>query len=250
MEPGEGTRLQKLLAQAGIASRRGSEVLIRQGLVTVDGRVAVLGERVDPTRQAVEVSGRRVVLDPTRHYYLLNKPEGVITTAKDPEGRPTVLDVVGIAETVFPVGRLDAATTGLLLLTNDGELAHRLAHPSYEVARTYLAEVTGRPGRAVVRRLTEGLDIGGGEHAKADKVVVLDVQPPKAGEREAHSLVEVVVHEGRKHVVRRMLGAAGCPVVRLVRTQFGPLRLERLAPGSYRRLTNDEVAALYKAVGL
>lgn len=246
-----GTRLQKLLSQAGIASRRGAEALIRKGLVTVDGRLAVLGERVDPAVQTVAVEGRHVTLDPAKHYFVLNKPEGVITTAKDPEGRPTVLDMMGIAETVFPVGRLDAATSGLLLLTNDGELAHRLAHPSYEVPRTYLAEVTGRPGRIVVRRLTEeGVSIGDGETAIADRVTVLDALPSKEGDKEAHSLLEIVVHEGRKHVIRRMLSAVNCPVVRLVRTQFGPLRLERLAPGSYRRLSLHEVAELYKAVDL
>ncbi|MEA2567507.1 MAG: rRNA synthase [Actinomycetota bacterium] len=243
----EGVRLQKLLAGAGIASRRRSEDLIRRGLVTVDGRTAVLGERVDPTKVAVEVEGRRVSLDPGKLYYALNKPAGVVTTSKDPEGRTTVLDLLGFAERVLPVGRLDAPTEGLLLLTNDGELSHRLAHPSYEVPRTYVAEVKGEPGRGALRRLTEeGVPIPQGGTARADSVTVVDVRPG----RDARSLVEVVVHEGRKHVVRNMLAAVDLPVVRLVRTQFGPLRLDRLAPGSYRRLSQAEVAALYEAVGL
>jgi len=246
----EGIRLQKLLAGAGVASRRGAEDLIRRGLVTVDGRPAVLGERVDPARAAVEVEGRRVALDPGKHYFVLNKPAGVVTTMRDPEGRPTVLDLLGASERVLPVGRLDTATEGLLLLTNDGELAHRLTHPSFGVPRTYLAEVTGRPGRAAVRRLTEdGVPIGEGMTARADSVTIVDALP-RGPQGDGRSLVEVTVHEGRKHVVRRMLAAAGLPVVRLVRTQFGPLRLERLAPGSYRRLTHAEVAALYRAVGL
>lgn len=243
----ERVRLQKLLAGAGIASRRKAEDLIRKGLVTVDGQPAVLGERVDPTASVVEVSGRRVSLDPGKHYYALNKPAGVVTTRRDPEGRTTVLDLVGFAEHVVPVGRLDAATEGLLLLTNDGELSHRLAHPSYEVPRTYLAEVKGTPGRIALRRLTEeGVPIGGGETAKADRVEIKDLRQG----RDARSLLEITVHEGRKHVIRRMLSAVELPVVRLVRTRFGPLRLERLKPGSYRRLTPDEVAELYRAVGL
>lgn len=245
-----GIRLQKLLAEAGIASRRRSEELIRRGLVAVDGRVAVLGQRVDPSSAVVEVEGRRVAVDPGRHYYVLNKPAGVVSTAHDPEGRTTVLDLLGVAERVVPVGRLDAATEGLLLLTNDGQLAHRLTHPSYEVPRTYLAEVTGQPGKAVIRRLTvEGVDIGPGRPAKADAARVVDMLPRRDGGPPI-SLMEIQVHEGRKHVVRLMLAAVGTPASRLVRTEFGPLRLERLAPGSYRRLTRVEIEALYRAVGL
>jgi pseudouridine synthase len=206
--------------------------------VTVDGRTAVLGERVDPAAAVVEVEGRRVSLDPGKLYYALNKPAGVVTTSKDPEGRRTVLDLLGFAERVLPVGRLDAPTEGLLLLTNDGELSHRLAHPSYEVPRTYLAEVKGEPGRGVLRRLTEeGVPIPQGGTARADSVTVVDIRPG----RDARSLVDVV---------RNMLAAVDLPVVRLVRTQFGPLRLDRLAPGSYRKLSQAEVAALYEAVGL
>lgn len=244
----EGVRLQKLLAQAGVASRRGAEELIRRGEVTVDGHRAVLGERVDPLTAVVEAKGQRVIVDPTKHYYAFNKPAGVLTTRKDPEGRTTVLDLVGLPEHVLPVGRLDLATEGLLILTNDGELAHQLLHPSFEVPRTYLAEVKGHPGRAVVRRLTEGVAIGDGETARADRVAILDVLAARDGSQ-PRSIVELVVHEGRKHVVRRMLAAVDHPVVRLVRTQFGPLRLDRLAPGSYRRLSREEVAALQRAVG-
>lgn len=249
-EDPRGIRLQKLLSGAGVASRRGAEELIRRGKVTVDGRPALLGERVDPATAVVVADGRRVALDPTKHYYALNKPAGVVTTTKDPGSRTTVLDIVGLAEHVLPVGRLDQATEGLLLLTNDGELAHRMLHPSYEVPRTYLAEVRGQPGRAVLRRLSEGVPIGDGQTAHADHVAILDTLLPRSSGQEPRSLVEVTLHEGRKHVVRRMLGAVGHPVERLVRTSFGPIRLERLAPGSYRRLTQKEVAALHEAVGL
>lgn len=243
----DGVRLQKLLSQAGVASRRGAEELIRAGQVTVDGRKAVLGERVDPARSAVAVGGKHIVLDPNKHYFAFNKPAGVMTTRHDPEGRTTIYDVLGLAEPVLPVGRLDAATEGLLLLTTDGELTHRMLHPSYEIPRTYLAEVKGQAGRAAVRRLVEvGVDIGDGVIAKADSVKVVDVVMG----RDARSLVELVIHEGRKHEVRRMLAGAQLPVVRLVRTQFGPLRLGRLGTGSYRRLSQEEVAALYRAVGL
>lgn len=240
-------RLQKLLAQGGVASRRGAEELIRRGQVTVDGRRAVLGERVDPAQSVIAVDGRRIALDPTKHYFAFNKPAGVLTTRHDPEGRTTIYDVVGLSEPVLAVGRLDVATEGLLLLTTDGELAHRMLHPSYEIPRTYLAEVKGQAGRAAVRRLVEqGVPIGDGAVAKADSARIVDVV---AG-RDARSLVELTIHEGRKHEVRHMLAAAELPVVRLVRTQFGPLKLGRLATGSYRRLSQAEVDALYQAVGL
>jgi 23S rRNA pseudouridine2605 synthase len=246
----DGIRLQKLLASAGIGSRRASEELIRRGLVTVDGRPAELGQRVDPSRAVVQVEGRRIALDPDKHYYAFNKPAGVVTTMRDPEGRTTIADVIGLSERVLPVGRLDVATEGLILLTNDGELSHRLAHPSFGVPRTYLAEVAGRPGRSALRRLTEGVPIGEGETVRADAATLVDTLPPSADLKGGRSLIEVTVHEGRKHVVRRMLAAGGMPVIRLVRTHFGPLRLDKLAPGSYRRLTQAEVAALYRAVGL
>ena len=201
--------------------------------MTVDGRTAVLGERVDPATAVVEVDGRRVSLDPGKLYYALNKPAGVVTTSKDPEGRRTVLDLLGFAERVLPVGRLDAPTEGLLLLTNDGELSHRLAHPSYEVPRTYVAEVKGEPGRAALRRLTEeGVPIPQGGTARADSVTVVDIRPG----RDARSLVEVVVHEGRKHVVRNMLAAVDLPVVRMVRTQFGRPKSATIATSRVRAI--------------
>jgi pseudouridine synthase len=245
----EGERLQKVLSQAGVASRRLAEELIVQGRVQVNGRtVTELGTKADPDADEIKVDGRRIHVQKRKRYILLHKPRGYITTRTDPEGRPTVMDLLrGVKEYVYPVGRLDYDSEGLLLLTNDGELTPRLLHPSYEVPRTYLAEVKGEPGRAALRRLTEaGVPIGVGEIARADQVTVTDVRRG----RDARSLLEVVVHEGRHHVVRRMLAAAGFPVVRLVRTQFGPLRLNRLAPGSYRRLTQREIAELYRAVGL
>lgn len=247
MEPTEGVRLQKVLAQAGVASRRGAEQLIRAGRVTVNGRPAILGQRIDPATDAVELDGTRLPLDRGKVYYALHKPPGVITTARDPQGRRTVIELAGLAERVFPVGRLDAATEGLLLLTNDGELAHRLTHPSFGAPRTYVAEVAGAVGRDTVRRLLrDGADIGEGRPVRPSDVRVLSaMQGPRP-----RSVVEVQIHEGRKHVVRRMLEAAGHPVERLVRTAVGPIRLGRLAPGTYRRLSDAEVSSLYRAVGL
>lgn len=248
-----GERLQKALARAGMGSRRAVEDMIRAGRVRVNGEPAVLGQRIDASKDSVEVDGSRVPLDATRAYYVLHKPAGVITTSRDPAGRKTVLDLVGVPERVYPVGRLDAATEGLLILTNDGELAHRLAHPSFEIPKTYLARVAGVPDRSAIRRLVgEGVDIGrrgeGGaqrELARADRVRIL---APGGAWKEG--LLEITVHEGRRHVVRRMLAALGYPVRRLVRISVGPLKLGRLASGSYRRLTPAEVASLYRAAGL
>lgn len=241
-------RLQKVLSEAGIASRRASEVLIREGRVLVNGHPAELGQRIDAATDRVEVDGQRVYLDPAKLYYMLNKPEGVITTSKDPEGRTTVLDIVGLAERVFPVGRLDIATEGLLVLTNDGELTHRLTHPSFEVTKTYVAEVAGLVGRGVIRKLTEtGVDVGAREPFTADAVTVLGSRKGPIGNR---TVVELEVHEGPKHLVRKMLEAVDRPVIRLVRTGMGPLKLGRLSSGTYRALTRDEVEALYREVGL
>lgn len=242
-----GLRVQKVLSEAGIASRRASEELIRQGRVLINGRPAVLGSRVDPSTDRLTVDGEIVHVDPSKVYLMLNKPAGVITTARDPQGRTTVLDIVGVEHRVFPVGRLDAMTEGLLLMTNDGELTHRLTHPSYEVGKVYVAEVEGGFGRGLVRRLTEtGVDLGNGAPFKADAVRVLDTRKGSG----ARSIVELQVHEGSKHLVRRLLEAVHRPVVRLVRTGLGPLKLGRLAGGSYRHLTRPEVAALYREVGL
>ncbi len=244
--PREGVRIQKVLSEAGVTSRRAAEELIRQGRVRVNGRKAELGARVDPARDRLTVDGERVQINPEKVYLMLNKPAGVVTTSKDPQGRPTVLDLVGVEHRVFPVGRLDIATEGLLLLTNDGELAHRLIHPSFEVSKTYVAEVAGTVGRAVIRKLTEtGVDLGEKEPFKADAVKVIGSSKGKG----ARSVVELTLHEGPKHVVRRALEAVDRPVIRLVRTGMGPLRLNRLAAGTYRKLSREEVDALYREVG-
>jgi len=231
-----GERLQKVLARVGRGSRRACEELIAAGRVTVNGEVAALGRRVDPDRDQVAVDGVRVSVRPDHVYYLLNKPAGVITTASDPRGRPTVLSLVPSSPRVFPVGRLDAGTEGLLLLTNDGDLAHRLAHPSFGIEKEYLAEVEGRASAAALRRLRQGVELEEGMTAPA-KVTVI----PPAGLR-------ITIHEGRKRQVRRMCDAVGLPVLRLVRTRIGPLADRRLPPGSWRELTRDEVRALEEAV--
>lgn len=241
-----GVRLQKLLAQAGVASRRAVEELIREGRVTVNGARAVLGQRADPATDRIEIDGRLVRLDQDKKYLVLNKPQGVVTSATDPEGRKTVMDLVGEEARIFPVGRLDMATEGLLLLTNDGELAHRMTHPSFEIAKTYVAEVKGSVGRGALRKLSEGVKIDAGRPAKATRARVLDSL--KGADR--RTVVELTVHEGRKHVVRRMLEVLGYPVVRLTRTAVGPLRLGRLAPGSYRNLDDAEIEALYREADL
>ena len=232
---GDGVRLQKVLAQAGLGSRRVCEDLIEQRRVRVNGEVAVLGRRVDPDVDVVEVDGAQIGVRPGLVHYVLNKPAGVITTASDTHGRPTVVDLVPQEPRVFPVGRLDADTEGLLLLTNDGDLTHRLTHPSYGVDKEYLVEVAGNPHRGVVRRLREGVELDDGVTAPA-KVAVL-------GEH----LLRITIHEGRNRQVRRMCEAVGTPVVRLVRTRIGPLSDRTLAPGDWRPLTQDEVRALERA---
>jgi 23S rRNA pseudouridine2605 synthase len=235
-------RLNKALAAAGLGSRRAVEDLVRDGRVAVNGQtVTDLGRRVDPHSDRLEVDGSRVVLDERQRYWLLNKPAGVVTTAADPQGRTTVLDLVPGEPRVFPVGRLDADTEGLLLLTTDGDLTHRLTHPSFGVPKRYLAEVADLP-RGVVGRLLRGVELEDGP-ARAVKARVVAA----AGRRQ---MIEVVMVEGRNREVRRLLEAAGAPVRRLVRTGIGPLRLTGLAPGSHRALRKDEVRALYKAVGL
>jgi len=237
----DGIRLQKVLAEAGIGSRRACEELIVAGRVTVDGEVAVIGRRVDPEHAAVAVDGVTV---PTRAglvYYLLNKPGGVISTAQDTHGRPTVVDLVPAEPRVHPVGRLDAETEGLLLLTNDGDLTHRLTHPSFGVEKEYLAEVEGVPTRAEVRRLREGVDLDDGPTAPARIAPV----PGADGGRGA---LLIVIHEGRNRQVRRMCEAIGHPVRRLVRTRIGPIADRGLAPGEWRTLTPAEVRSLYGAV--
>ena len=232
----EGERLQKVLARVGIGSRRVCEDLIAEGRVLVDGEVAVLGRRVDPETALIEVDGAPVGVRPDLVHYVLNKPAGVVTTADDPQGRPTVVGLVPNEPRVFPVGRLDVDTEGLLLLTNDGELAHRLTHPSYGVEKEYVAEVEGLPTRAVLRRLREGVELDDGPTAPARATLV---DP---------SVVRLTIHEGRNRQVRRMCEAVGHSVVRLVRTRIGPLADRSLAPGAWRELTGDEVRSLQRAV--
>ena len=240
----DGVRLQKLLAAAGVGSRRACEALIAAGRVEVDGQlVTELGVRIDPARQVVHVDGVRVQLDESRVYLAFNKPSGVVSTMNDDLGRVNLADYVGNrSERLFHVGRLDADTEGLLLLTNDGDLAHRLQHPAYGVAKTYIARIPGPVPRDLGRRLRDGVDLDDGP-VQVDSFKVVDSQPGKA-------LVEVVLHEGRKHVVRRMLAAVGHPVETLVRIQVGPIRLGDLKPGRTRRLSPDEVGQLYSAAGM
>lgn len=242
MPDAEGQRLQKVLAAAGLGSRRACEVLIEEERVTVNGEVAVLGRRVDPETDRIEVDGLRVPVRPGLVTYLLNKPRGVVSTASDPQGRPTVVELVPAEPRVFPVGRLDSDTEGLLLLTNDGDLAHGLTHPSRGVEKTYLAEVEGVPTRGALRQLREGVDLEDGRTAPA-KARLAQTTPNG-------SALELVIHEGRNRQVRRMCEAIGHPVRRLVRTKFGPLVDRRLPPGQWRALDAKEVRALYAAISL
>jgi len=232
----DGERLQKVLARAGIGSRRTCEDLIADGRVRVDGAVVRLGARIEVSRQIVEVDGVPITVDPDLVHYLLNKPAGVVTTASDTHGRPTVIELVPVSPRVHPVGRLDLETEGLLLLTNDGALTHRLTHPSFGVEKEYLAEVSGAPSRGALRRLREGVELDDGMTAPAGVSLV------------APNVVKLVIHEGRNRQVRRMCEAVGYPVVRLVRTRIGPLRDQHLPPGAWRPLEQDELRALEQAV--
>jgi len=240
----EGERLQKVLARAGVGSRRVVENMVDQGRISVNGRtVTVQGMRVDPERDKIAVDGVRIELRDDRVTYALNKPAGVITAMSDDRNRPTVGDMVGdLAPGLVHVGRLDQDTEGLLLVTNDGELAHRLAHPSYEVKKTYLAQVSGSIPRDLARRLRAGVELEDGP-VKVDSFRVVDTH---AGQ----SVVEVVLHEGRKHIVRRLLAEVGLPVNRLTRTAVGPIELARMRTGTIRKLTRSEVGALHELVGL
>lgn len=239
MTPSEGERLQKVLARAGFGSRRACEQLVTAGRVTVDGEVAELGRRVDPERDRIEVDGVPVPSREGLAYYLLNKPRDVITTARDPRGRRTVLDLVPDEPRVVPAGRLDATTEGLLVLTNDGDLVFRLTHPSHGVEKEYLAEVEGVPSAGAVRRLREGVELEDGATSPARATLVQAL-----GE---HAAVSLVIHEGRKRQVRRMFAAVDHPVRRLVRTRIGPISDPDLAPGEWRALSPREVRALYEA---
>ena len=239
-----GVRLQKVLAAAGVGSRRHCEELIGAGRVEVDGEtVRRYGARVDPQHQVIRVDGRRIPARQDLVYLALNKPAGVLTTMSDDRGRPTIANFLGDqAQRLYHVGRLDYDTEGLMLLMNDGELAHRLTHPSYGVLKTYLADVPGPVSRDTVRRLLSGVELEDGA-ASADKFRVVERAGPRA-------LVEITLHEGRKHIVRRMLAEVGHPVSRLVRTDVGPVALGSLRPGTTRQLTIREIGELYSAVGL
>ncbi len=237
--PEEGERLQKVLARAGFASRRVCEELITSGRVTVDGGPVELGRRVDSRTARIAVDGVPIGVDPSRVYYLLNKPVGVVTTAQDPQGRRTVVELVPDEPRVFPVGRLDYATEGLIVLTNDGDLAHALTHPSRGVEKEYLVEVEGAPTASAVRALREGVALDDGRTAPARAHVV---------QRHGGSTaLMLVIHEGRNRQVRRMCEAVGHPVTRLVRTRIGPVADRSLQPGLWRPLTATEVIALRAA---
>ncbi len=233
-------RLQKVLAAAGIASRRASEELIVAGRVTVNGEVAGLGRKVDPQADDVRLDGERVNVNPHLVYVLLNKPRGVVTTADDPHGRTTVLDLVDVPQRLFPVGRLDQDTEGLLLLTNDGALTQALTHPSYEVERVYVALVPSPVRKAVLQALRRGVELEDGV-ANARRVRVL-------GEERSQALLEVVMTEGRKREVRRMLAAVGLTVERLARVAYGGVELGDLRQGKWRRLSQQEIGTLHAAV--
>jgi 23S rRNA pseudouridine2605 synthase len=238
----EKERLQKVLARAGLGSRRAVEDMIAAGRIRVNGEPAELGRRVDPTKDIVEVDGSRYPLDTDLVYYLMNKPVGVVTTASDPDGRTTVLDLVDPHVRVWSVGRLDVDTEGALVLTNDGELTQALTHPSRGVAKTYLAEVAGGVKVRTLKRLARGVDLEDGPTAPATVGLV---------ERLASgSLVEITITEGRNRQVRRMFAAVGHPVRKLARVAIGPVRLGRLKPGTVRRMSPAEVRSLFKESGL
>jgi 23S rRNA pseudouridine2605 synthase len=241
-EPAAAERLQKVLAAAGVGSRRACEDLIFRRRVTVNGTVAKIGDKVDPATAEIRVDGQRVVTDTKMVYIAMNKPQGVVVSTDDEKGRTELADFLDTFEQrLFHVGRLDADSEGLLLLTNDGALAHKLMHPSFGVPKTYLAEVAGPLPRNVGRRLRDGVELDDGP-ARVDSFRLIDALGNTAQ-------VEITLHEGRKHIVRRMLAEVGYPVSRLVRTAVGPIRLGDLRPGGFRHLSNAEVAALFRAVG-
>lgn len=239
-------RLQKVLAQAGYGSRRACEKLILQGRVHVNGQVVIqLGAQADPHTDVIEVDGKRVQLPEKHTYILLHKPAGVVTTRRDVHATRTVIDLLqGVATPVFPVGRLDADTTGALLLTDDGDMAYRLTHPRYGVPKTYLVEVRGEVGKEAILRLRDGIRLEEGITAPAH------VQKVRYIAERQTTLLRITLHEGRKRQVKRMCETVGHPVVRLHRERFGPLTLRNLPVGAWRYLTNSEVTALRRAVGL
>lgn len=232
-------RLQKVISRAGLMSRRAAEQLIAQGRISIDDRVAVLGDRVDPSTQRVLIDGVPIPVAPDLRTYLVNKPLGVISTADDPQGRPTVVEVVDSDVRVWPVGRLDADSEGLILVSNDGELTNRVTHPSFGVTKTYTAVVEGLASKSAVRRLTDGVQLDDGP-AAAEEARIVDRSNDT-------TMIELVMTEGRNREIRRMCDVIGHPVVRLVRTAIGPLVDRSLRPGSARLLTAIEVADLYRA---
>ncbi|MCP1387002.1 rRNA pseudouridine synthase [Corynebacterium sp. TA-R-1] len=241
----DGVRLQKVLAQAGVASRRHAEVMIDQGRVSVNGeKVTMQGTRVNPDVDVIRVDGTRINVNEKLEYFAFNKPRGVHSTMNDEMDRTSVgsylAERTASGQRLFHVGRLDADTEGLLLLTNDGELANRLMHPKYGVSKTYLATVLGEAKPELVKQLKKGIELDDGI-AKADYAQIVDVH-------NGQSLIRVELHEGRKHIVRRMLKAAGYPVQRLVRTKVHTVQLGDMKPGSMRALNSAELASLYKAV--
>ena len=233
-EPQQFERLQKVLARAGMGSRRVCEKLIVEQRVTVNGEFAELGEKVDPETAEIEVDGLKIGVRQDLVYYLLNKPVGVITTSKDPQERSTVVDLVPTHPRVFPVGRLDADTEGLILLTNDGDLTHYLTHPSFGVEKEYLVQVDVKPSRNAIRELRQGVELDDGITAPA-KVSLVD-----------EKLIKIVIHEGRNRQVRRMCESVGHPVKRLIRSRIGPIADTSLRPGSFRELTNQELKSIRK----
>lgn len=236
----EGVRLQKVLASAGVASRRVCEEMIVKGRIKVNNKVIrELGSRIDPVNDQVQVDGRPIQLDPDRVYFAFHKPKGVVSTMQDENGRPCLSDYFVGLDRVFNVGRLDAETTGLLLMTNDGEMANQLAHPSYEVEKLYVAKVRGQITRVEMQQLKDGVKLEDGL-AKADSARVLD-------QSEQTSLVELTLHSGKNRVVRRMLEAVGFPVLDLTRKSFGPLRLGNIKPGQFRELNKMEIGLLMQA---
>jgi 23S rRNA pseudouridine2605 synthase len=236
----QGTRLQKVLSQAGVASRRAAEKLIADGRVSVNGKtILTMGVKVDPGKDEIRVDGRRIKSASRLRYILLYKPAGYITTRSDPQRRPTVLDLLaGVREYVYPVGRLDYDTEGLLLLTNDGELAARLTHPRHGVARTYEARVAGMPDREAIEKLRTGIPLDGHRTLPADVVLLNE------GRRDRDGVLRLTIREGRNRQVRRMCEALGHPVQHLKRTRFGALADRRLKPGQWRELSDEEIAAL------
>jgi len=227
-------RLQKVLARAGIGSRRVCEKLIVDQRVTVNGEIPELGEKVDPETSQIEVDGLKIGVRQDLVYYLVNKPIGIITTSKDPQKRSTVIDLVPTHPRVFPVGRLDADTEGLILMTNDGDLTHYLTHPSFGIEKEYLVQVEVKPSRNAIRQLRQGVELDDGLTAPA-KVSLVD-----------EKLLKIVIHEGRNRQVRRMCESIGHPVIRLVRSRIGPIVDRSLRPGSFRELTNQELRSIRK----